>query len=209
VDTSVVRTLNGWGVHHPWLGDLAKVVAQDVVFLVVLVAAVVLLAARRHASAQGRRGAVSAAAALVLALAVGKLLSDLVDRSRPFVDHRSVHLLNAHGRDAGFPSDHATGAFAIAVALLLRHRLAGTVALVLATLVAVARVVVGAHYPTDVLAGALVGSAAALGLFTPVLRRPLDALADRSGHLYDRVLTPGRRREQVTGTREVGGGGSA
>lgn len=207
MDTSIVETLNGWGTHHPWFADLAKLVAQDAVFLVVLVAAAAFLAAGRLVSQQGRRGAVSAAAALALALVAGAVVSGLVHRSRPFVDHPSVHLFAAHARDAGFPSDHATGAFAIAIALLLRHRLAGIVAIVLATLVAVGRVVIGVHYPTDVLGGAVIGGAAALVLFTPVLRRPLDALADRSGELYDRVLTVGRRGERVTGTRETGGSG--
>lgn len=199
MDTSIARTLNGWGARDAWLGDFAKVVSQHAVFLVVLVAAAAFLAAGRYASASGRRGAVSAAAALGLALLVGKVVSGVVDRSRPFVDHPSIHLLISHGRDAGFPSDHATGAFAIAVALLLRHRLAGSVALALAALVAAARVVVGAHYPTDVLGGALLGGLAALALFAPLPRRALDAMAAHAAQLYERLLTtaPGAARGGV------------
>ena len=64
-----------------------------------------------------------------------------------------MHLFAAHAADAGFPSDHATAAFAIAVALLLRSRTWGAIALVAATVLAVTRVAMGIHYPTDVLAG--------------------------------------------------------
>ena len=188
MDTSITETLNGWGYRHAWFGDVAKFFAKDAVLLVVLVAVGCFLAAGRYRSTEGRRGAVSAAFATALALIVGHFVSSAVDRARPFVDHPKVHLLIAHGKDAGFPSDHATGAFAIAVALLLRHRLGGTVAVVLAVLIAVARVVVGAHYPTDVLAGAVLGGAAALLLYAPAVRRHLDALADRAGALYDRAL---------------------
>jgi undecaprenyl-diphosphatase len=161
------------------------------VLLVVAVAVVAFLAAGRFGSLEARRGAVAAAFATVIALVIGHFVSSAVDRARPFVDHPKVHLLIAHGKDAGFPSDHATGAFAIAVALLLRNRLGGTVAILLAVLIALARVVVGAHYPTDVLGGAVLGGGVALVLFAPALRRYTDAVADWASGIYERLL-PGR-----------------
>jgi undecaprenyl-diphosphatase len=126
---------------------------------------------------------------MLLALGVGQLVSGLVDRSRPFVDHPGqVHLLIAHARDAGFPSDHATGSFAIATALLMRHRRAGLVALVLAIAVSVARVAVGAHYPTDVLGGAALGALAAAAIVATPVRRLTDRIALLAGAVYDRLL---------------------
>lgn len=190
MDTSIAETLNGWGYRHAWFGDLAKFLAQDAVFLVVAVAVVAFLAAGRYASPAARRGAVSAAFALALALLAAKLLSGVVDRDRPFVAHHDIRLLIHHAKDAGFPSDHATGAFAIANALLLRNRLAGTIAVLLAALVAVARVVVGAHYPTDVLGGAALGALIALVLYLPVFRRGTDALADWAAGVYERLIGP-------------------
>jgi undecaprenyl-diphosphatase len=90
-----------------------------------------------------------------------------------------VHPLVPHGADASFPSDHATAAFAIATAIWLRWRLAGAVSLVLAAALAVARVAVGVHYPGDVVAGAILGTGAAVALWWPPLRRGTDAVADR------------------------------
>lgn len=58
---------------------------------------------------------------------------------------------------AGMPSGHATTAFAVLVAFGTLWPRARTALLVYALLIAVSRVVVNAHYPTDVLAGALVG----------------------------------------------------
>lgn len=197
MDTSIVRSLNHFAYRHTWFGDMAKFAAKDLVFLVVAVAAVAFLAAGQLASADGRRGAVAAAFALVLALVVAHVLSGAVGRVRPFIAHPDIHLLGHAARDSGFPSDHATAAFAVAVALLLRHRLAGAVALVLAVLIAMARVAVGAHYPTDVLGGAAVGAAAALVLYLPWVRAQTDRLADWAGGHYVRLLQL-RRQERLS-----------
>ena len=71
-----------------------------------------------------------------------------------------------HGSRASFPSMHAAGAFALACGVSLgvgRHR-RWLLALVwvLAVAVALSRVVLGVHFPSDILAGMLVGMGSAL-----------------------------------------------
>lgn len=46
----------------------------------------------------------------------------------------------------------------------------------------------GVHYPSDILAGAVLGSAAALTLWVPPLRERIDRLADWIGGYVDRAL---------------------
>lgn len=105
-----------------------------------------------------------------------------------------AHLFIARSADPSFPSDHATAAFAIAVALFLRHRKAGWLALGMAALVSIGRVAVGTHYPGDVLAGAAIGTLAALALWHPSVRGPLHRLAEWAGELYDEAVSRLRRR---------------
>ena len=119
------------------------------------------------------------------------------DRPRPFEAHPGLHMFVARSGDPSFPSDHATAAFAIAVSVLLRNRRIGLVVLALAVAVALSRLVVGAHYPSDVIGGALVGSGAALILWIEPLRSLIDRLADRLGSIYERgavrvARAPGR-----------------
>lgn len=98
--------------------------------------------------------------------------------------------------DPSFPSDHATAAFAIAVAITLRSRRAGYLALAMATILAVARVAVGIHYPGDVLGGALLGTLSALFFYIPAVRDPLHRFADWLSRLYERIadrVFPGSR----------------
>jgi undecaprenyl-diphosphatase len=157
------------------------------------------VASRGYARRSARRGAVAAGLSGALAVGIASQIATLVARPRPFVDEpSSVHLFVAHAADAGFPSDHATAAFAIAVAILLRSRRWGMLALTMATLLAVGRVAIGVHFPSDVVAGALLGSATALVLWLPVVRRPLHRLADWSGGLWDGAVTTLLARLRLT-----------
>jgi undecaprenyl-diphosphatase len=161
---------------------------QGQVFFVALLAAV-FLARGKWRSVNGRHGVVAAGFSAALALGLAQLIAHVWERPRPYIAHPGdAHLFIAASHDPSFPSDHATAAFAIAVALLLRHRKAGILAIAMAIALCVARVAVGTHYPGDVLAGALLGSAAALAFWQPAVRRPLHALAERVGRLYDALL---------------------
>jgi undecaprenyl-diphosphatase len=67
-----------------------------------------------------------------------------------------------YGVDPSFPSDGATAAFAIATVVALSFRRLAPLALGVAAAIALERLLVAVHYPTDVLAGALAGVALAL-----------------------------------------------
>jgi undecaprenyl-diphosphatase len=68
------------------------------------------------------------------------------------------------------------------------------VALAMAVVLSLSRVAVGTHYPGDVLAGALLGAAAALVFWQPSIRQLLREASDRLGLLYDRLAASAVRR---------------
>jgi undecaprenyl-diphosphatase len=192
MDWSLLHSLNDYLFRHDGVEDplLFYVNVSEALFAATLV--VIFLAARGPRFADWRRAAVAAVLSAGLALVVGKAISELVDRARPFVaDPNGVHLFSKHAADAGFPSDHATAAFAIAVAILLRKRGWGIAALAAATVLSVGRVALGVHYPSDVLAGAALGAAAALALWFGPIRTRIDALADWAGGYWDRAVERG------------------
>src|SRR4051794_34527451 len=119
-DTRLAEQANAFAVHHDGWEDAARAYAH--LSEPLFVAGVVALAV---AGLLLRRDRLLAASALAVAaagagLAVAAVLSRLVNRPRPFVAHPQIHAFLAHAPDPGFPSDHATAAFAIAAVLLAR-----------------------------------------------------------------------------------------
>lgn len=75
---------------------------------------------------------------------------------RPFAQE-GVKLLISHIADSAFPSKHTAVAFVLALGVFLEKKRLGIWLLVLALLIGLSRIVVGAHYPADILAGMLIG----------------------------------------------------
>lgn len=104
-----------------------------------------------------------AGAVMLIAMALGALLGEgiiknIVCRPRPFqYFDAACPLLIDPPSGYSFPSGHSCASFAAATALFLQHRRAGSLALVLAALIAFSRVFLFVHFPTDILAGALLG----------------------------------------------------
>ena len=75
---------------------------------------------------------------------------------------------------ASFPSGHATTAFATAVLLSLWYPRSAGLCIPLAVLVGLSRIMLLSHFPSDVLAGALLGTAVVLAVHAhvPAARRP-------------------------------------
>lgn len=159
LDAALFHAVNGVAGHHPVLDAVMVAVAEysPQFFAVVLVA---LWASWRR---ERQVPAILAGGSALLALGIGQILAHLAFRVRPFLAGPATLLIH-HSADSSFPSDHATLTFAVAAMLLAYHRRVGVALLVIALWVAVARVYVGAHYPGDVLGGAILGCAVSAGV---------------------------------------------
>jgi undecaprenyl-diphosphatase len=162
------------------------VLARDLAQVLMGIVALLFLVPWTRLRGERRNAAVLATAAAAVALTINQPLGHLIDRARPYVTHPAqTHLLIARSHDPSFPSDHATGAFALAFGIWLYDRTVGTALLVLAAVMAFARVYVGTHYPGDVIAGALMGVGVATLLYLLPTRRALEAGARSAGTAWD------------------------
>lgn len=85
-------------------------------------------------------------------------LKNIVARMRPYHRFEDILPLAAHPGDFSFPSGHTASAFA-AAGIYIRYldKRWGIVLIVVAALIAISRLYLGMHYPTDVLAGLCTG----------------------------------------------------
>lgn len=105
-----------------------------------------------------RKAGLAVAASLMLELICCNLiLKPLVARPRPFDINAEICLLISRPADYSFPSGHTGASFAAASALFFQKNRLWMPAGLLATLIAFSRMYLYVHYPSDVLAGALLG----------------------------------------------------
>lgn len=114
-----------------------------------------------------RWAGVAVAIAFVLdVLVVNVILKLSVNRARPWETYPDLGFQEFHKAigvreptDSSFPSGHTAALFAAAVALVMYFKVKGLPALGIALLVAISRLYLCMHYPSDVLGGIVIGSA--------------------------------------------------
>lgn len=195
---SIARSVaNDWPA---WAGPVLEAASEATLLLLALLLAWAGWGALRRRDVPGLAGTGLAAAGTVAAYALSEALKLVVDEERPcrvLAGAPAVAACPTAG-DWSFPSNHATLAVALAVGVtLVRPRLAAA-ALPVAAAAALLRVLVGVHYPHDVLAGAALGATAVVAcwiLLLPLAVRPVSAL------LAGRLLRsrPGLVREHRRG----------
>ena len=144
---------------------VAGIVSDAGSFAILLPLTIALLLLRRWKRPADDLALIVVAAGSAALPSVVKLI---VARPRPTIEHLT------HLTTLSFPSEHTTQAAAIYLAIVslltqgrpeLWRRLALAAALVIAVMVALSRVFLGVHYPTDVTAGLLLGWLWMIGIF--------------------------------------------
>ena len=119
---------------------------------------------------------------ILMGLCLSSMLKNVFLRRRPYFDHdeikihrmvdREADLYDAAAQGYSFPSIHSANAVGLFchLPLLIRKKRTLILAALMPLLVGISRVVVGAHYPTDVLAGWAIGLCS-LFLVTGLQRR--------------------------------------
>lgn len=104
-----------------------------------------------------RTGSIMLAALLVQTIPCNVVLKNLFARTRPYDVNTTIQLLVPKLQDFSFPSGHTSASFTIVSALYFAKDSLWKPTLVLACLIAVSRLYLYVHYPTDVLGGIILG----------------------------------------------------
>ncbi len=160
-DWALFQALNGLAGRWPAFDGLVRFLMNDYALTTALSALLVVLWFRSRKPEERRAdhaAAVYTVVALFIAMGALKGLNLLFFRLRPFTAHDGVNLLFYHPSDSSLPSNAAAVAFAFAAGAALRGRWLGALGIALGTVLGVARIIGGVHYPLDILAGALLGA---------------------------------------------------
>lgn len=152
-DRRLCLAMNRW-VARRALIRLFRIVSRlgDGVFWYALMAAIALLA-----GARGPAIALQMALTGLVAAMLYRLLKRWTRRPRPFRAHAAIIAYTAPLDEFSFPSGHTLHAVTFSLVALSHLPMLAPLLVPFTLLVAVSRVVLGLHYPSDVLAAMLIG----------------------------------------------------
>lgn len=142
---------------NPLLDEIMKFITHLGSGGFIWIAVTVVMLAKKNTRKTGVKMAVSLLLSLLLC---NIILKPLVDRVRPY-EAVNVDIIIGKPSGASFPSGHSSSSFAAAVTLLRSRSRGALAAVILAALIAFSRLYLYVHYPSDVLCGALLGTAIA------------------------------------------------
>ncbi|MDT8859310.1 phosphatase PAP2 family protein [Alkalihalobacillus sp. MEB130] len=105
-----------------------------------------------------RYWAIDALISLSLSFIAVQIIKKIFGRKRPYLNLPNVITVANPLKDFSFPSGHTAAAFSIAIVFSLHSPILAFTVIPLAMIVALSRMYVGLHYPTDCLIGAFLGA---------------------------------------------------
>jgi undecaprenyl-diphosphatase len=160
VDWRLYKAIYDVSLHHHWVGSLFSDVEKASIPVMVVITAALWFLSRPGGDRKWKLACGSGFAAAALSYAIAFAIHHAYARPRPYMSHRISHPWS-NTTDASFPSDHTTVSFGIAFAVLAFDTAAGAIFLVVAAVIGIGRLFIGAHYPSDVGAGVVIGLVAA------------------------------------------------
>ncbi|PWW17164.1 undecaprenyl-diphosphatase [Cytobacillus oceanisediminis] len=121
-----------------------------------------VLALMLFSSDKLRLTALSSALALSFSHLPVHFIKKTYPRQRPYIILENIHFPVNPLQDHSFPSGHTTAVFSVFVPFVLLIPALSFALIPLATLVGLSRVYLGLHYPSDVLAGGILGTASGI-----------------------------------------------
>jgi undecaprenyl-diphosphatase len=152
IDHFLFQAINQFAFKWFWLDSLGVFLARYFIYFVAAILLLFLFKFRKN----WRMVLKAIIAAMVARFVITDFIRLLHPTLRPFVNG-DIKLLVDKVNESAFPSGHAAFSFGLATIIYLYNKKAGILFFIAAFLISVARIFVGVHWPSDVLAGAAVG----------------------------------------------------
>ena len=162
MNTELFLKINSWAGHN-YLLDQFMIFSAD--WLGYFLIAGVALCFLRDRKKYKDMFFVSLVSAIIARFVFVELIRYFYYNPRPFVVLENINVLMNHEMESSFPSGHAAFYFALAAGIYFYNKKAGYAYLDLVGLIGFARVFVSVHWPLDIIMGAFLGIATAVGVY--------------------------------------------
>jgi|SRR3989338_396932 len=130
--------------------------AKYLIYFIVFIALVVVIQLVERNRKKGLKEIAIVLISIIVMIIINKIIEHLLPSERPFIVQNFKPLI-PHSANPSFPSDHASWAALLSSFIFEHQKKLGLLILILATFVGAARIFVGVHYVSDVLAGFIIG----------------------------------------------------
>lgn len=155
LDFKLFSLINGWAGRSAALDWLIIFCGEYLPYLVLVAFLALIIFVDEPRRTKVKLLLTAVLSMLVSRFVLVELIHFFYQRPRPFLSHEVTQLLTPN--DWSFPSGHATVFFALTIACYFYNKRWGIIFFFLATLISLARVAAGVHYPLDILAGFFTG----------------------------------------------------
>jgi membrane-associated phospholipid phosphatase len=192
-DEKLFLSINHYGIRHSWLDQPMKGLSNSITFTSVGIPAALYL----YGMSSGYHDEAVAGASMAISEAASGLISQglklLIQRERPYHVLQDVRLPGTPAGGYSMPSGHSTAAWALATSLALHYPKSAVVwpSIAYALGVSLSRPYLGVHYPTDLVAGAIVGAGTAYLVYhyeTEIMSHLTWALPPTTGTTGQKVI---------------------
>ena len=160
VDIDILRNINH--NRNTTLDPTFKTITNSVFPVAIGIPAVVTTLHLLNKDSASKQRAIIISGTVIISSAITGLLKYTIQRERPFVTYPDINHIKPED-SYSFPSGHTSTAFALATSVTIAYPkwYVATPAYLWASSAAYSRMHFGVHYPSDVIAGALIGSGSA------------------------------------------------
>jgi len=160
-EVEIIKYINS-NFSHPFLDEFFKFVSflGDKGWMWIVIALVLVCIPKT------RKAGICSAISLVLCLIITNIcIKPLIDRLRPYEVETALKIIIPHLNDGSFPSGHTCASFASVFAICKYYKKWTVPLYVFACLMGASRLYLCVHYPTDVIAGAILGTLFGYGAY--------------------------------------------
>lgn len=154
IDLYIFNLINGLAFKWHWLDFVAFFIAK---YSEYILAVVLVLFLAINFKKYWRMLLEAIIAAVFTRFVLAEIIRWLWFRPRPFITNNVNLLIDYNAKEASFPSGHASFYFALSTIVYFYNKKIGIIFYIASLFIVLARVFVGIHWPSDILAGAIIG----------------------------------------------------